>query len=166
MGAVSGIGAKLLKKMGWSEGTGLGAKRDGNVEPICVKSRSEKLGVGAERRPFQNAWWEGMMEDAYGPPAEKKDESDLLDACGGRRCRPHGSAKLARLEAHDQNHGGSKPRDGASAADADARKVLRKKKVKRSRAKDKDATKGSLKMGIEKKRKRKKGKAKHVKSNG
>lgn len=30
------IGNKLLKKMGWAEGSGLGTDGDGRVDPMCV----------------------------------------------------------------------------------------------------------------------------------
>lgn len=32
----SNIGNKLLKMMGWTEGTGLGTEREGRVDPMCV----------------------------------------------------------------------------------------------------------------------------------
>ena len=43
-----GIGGKLLAKMGWTEGQGLGRARDGIAEPLQVKVRAKKLGLGAE----------------------------------------------------------------------------------------------------------------------
>lgn len=148
MVSVGGIGAKLLSKMGWSEGTGLGANRDGNVEPLGAPKRPEKLGIGAELRPFKDAWWENMMEEAYGK-AKADGDNGLLVACEGRRCRPHGSAKLARLEAHDRMVAG----DG---------KVVEKRRKKKSRKLK------VLKDGIKekkKKKKEKKGKSKKVKEN-
>lgn len=99
---MNGLGARLLSKMGWTEGTGLGAKRDGMIEPISVKQRKDNSGVGVKRKQFEDAWWERVMEEAYGKGDAKKGEVDLLRACEGRRCRPHGSAKLARIEAQDR----------------------------------------------------------------
>lgn len=100
------FGKAMLEKMGWKEGTGLGAKRDGLVEPISVKSRNENRGVGAERdRPFQNDWWAKGFEQAFGGAAKGApagNDVDLFAACGGRRCRPHGAAKLARIEKADR----------------------------------------------------------------
>lgn len=95
------FGRSMLEKMGWSEGTGLGAKRDGIVEPIAPKSRPEKLGVGAERPPFEDAWWERMLVEAYGTGTKDVDDKNLLEACEGRRCRPHGTAKLDRIARQD-----------------------------------------------------------------
>jgi len=40
-----GLGAKMMAKMGWKEGEGLGKDRDGIVEPIGVKLKKDKKGV-------------------------------------------------------------------------------------------------------------------------
>lgn len=102
-GAGESYGRALLERMGWTAGTGLGAERNGMVNPLTVKSRVEKLGVGAQRdRPFADSWWETMMVDAYGKGKLAGDD-DLLAACEGRRCRPHGIAKLDRVAAADRS---------------------------------------------------------------
>lgn len=46
-GHFSGLGAKLMGKMGWKHGEGLGASGDGIAAPIEVKLRNTKGGVGA-----------------------------------------------------------------------------------------------------------------------
>lgn len=149
MGAVGGIGAKLLCKMGWSEGTGLGAKRDGKVEPLGAPKREENLGLGAERRPFQDTWWETLMEDAYGKAASSNGaEDNLLNACEGRRCRPHGTAKLARLEAHD--------RKAAKVTESKSQTERRKRKKDKLQPKDGGVTKRKRKKEKKERKKRKK----------
>lgn len=95
------FGRSMLEKMGWSEGTGLGAKRNGIVEPISVKSRPEKVGVGATRPQNEDPWWEKILVEAYGKGIKDVGDRKLLDACEGRRCRPHGTAKLARIARQD-----------------------------------------------------------------
>lgn len=102
MAKVTGLGAKLLSKMGWREGTGLGVKNDGRTEPVKPSRRStQSEGIGLKNKPVDDQWWTKLMVDAYGPPAQS-DSVDLLAACEGRRCRPHGKAKLARLDAQDR----------------------------------------------------------------
>ncbi|KAF1969555.1 hypothetical protein BU23DRAFT_557572 [Bimuria novae-zelandiae CBS 107.79] len=46
-GHFSGLGAKLMGKMGWKKGEGLGASGEGIAAPIEVKLRPVKSGVGA-----------------------------------------------------------------------------------------------------------------------
>lgn len=117
-GKVGGIGAALLGKLGWKEGSGLGVRNDGRTEPI-------RPGRGARERQTQGLgrtkkndddWWKKLMAEAYGGGPEEegpkkgeqsgtdKQDVDVFEACEGRRCRPHGTAKLARLEAQEQRH--------------------------------------------------------------
>lgn len=101
MNKVGGLGAKLLEKLGWREGSGLGLKGDGLIEPLRASRRNTpaKPGIGPKRKEEQ--WWEHLMKEVYETP--KNGQSvDLFAACEGRRCRPHGCAKLARLQAQDQ----------------------------------------------------------------
>lgn len=97
---VGGLGAKLLGKLGWEEGEGLGAKKDGVTEPVKPRRhRNRKMeGIG-QKKGVEDNWWEKLMKDAYG--GDNKP-IDLFNACEGRRCRPHGTAKLARLDAHER----------------------------------------------------------------
>lgn len=46
-GSFSGFGAKMMAKMGWSKGEGLGREGEGIQEPIQVQLRNTKGGVGA-----------------------------------------------------------------------------------------------------------------------
>lgn len=99
---VGGVGAQLLAKMGWKEGTGLGARKDGLKEPVRHRRRQAKEeGLGRKNSTMDDNWWMKLMENAYGSPKDG-EAVDLFEACEGRRCRPHGTAKLARIEAHDR----------------------------------------------------------------
>jgi Pin2-interacting protein X1 len=42
-----GFGFRMLQRMGWSEGKGLGKEEDGTVTHVRVKKRSEQLALGA-----------------------------------------------------------------------------------------------------------------------
>ena len=42
------VGFNMLRKMGWSEGNGLGAEGEGRVDPVDVQKRRGRLGIGAD----------------------------------------------------------------------------------------------------------------------
>jgi RNA-binding protein 5/10 len=45
----SNVGNKLLKMMGWKEGTGLGTEGEGRVEPIQTAIFAQGVGLGASK---------------------------------------------------------------------------------------------------------------------
>ncbi|KAG8445839.1 hypothetical protein GDO86_010577 [Hymenochirus boettgeri] len=45
----SKFGQKMLEKMGWSKGKGLGAKEQGSTEHIKVQKKNNTLGLGASQ---------------------------------------------------------------------------------------------------------------------
>ena len=45
----SHFGSKMLKKMGWKEGDGLGKNSDGMKEHIRISKREESVGLGADK---------------------------------------------------------------------------------------------------------------------
>ncbi|TPX33534.1 hypothetical protein SeMB42_g07465 [Synchytrium endobioticum] len=53
-------GQKMLEKMGWKEGSGLGANEDGIKEHISVKFKSDRIGIGADKRSSEN-WLENTF---------------------------------------------------------------------------------------------------------
>ena len=69
----SKFGEKLMAKMGWSKGDGLGKARDGMVECIQIKRRDENLGMGAEMETVGNKfkWNDQFWDDAYNQMASK-----------------------------------------------------------------------------------------------
>eukprot|EP01053_Blabericola_migrator_P000077 Blabericola_migrator_1__76@NODE_101_length_14318_cov_135_243281_g28_i1_p12_GENE_NODE_101_length_14318_cov_135_243281_g28_i1NODE_101_length_14318_cov_135_243281_g28_i1_p12_ORF_typecomplete_len115_score22_46Gpatch/PF01585_23/4_3e14Gpatch_2/PF12656_7/6_1e10Gpatch_2/PF12656_7/3_8e03_NODE_101_length_14318_cov_135_243281_g28_i11145111795 len=82
----SSYGEAFLKRFGWKEGEGLGAKKDGIVEPLQVKKRSEHLGLGAEKEKAKE--WDSWWEDVYNKHAasaktlivnKQDDSSDSSD---------------------------------------------------------------------------------------
>jgi Pin2-interacting protein X1 len=40
------FGQKLLEKMGWERGKGLGAKEQGMIDPVTLKSKDDNKGIG------------------------------------------------------------------------------------------------------------------------
>eukprot|EP00831_Metopus_contortus_P008541 TRINITY_DN13274_c0_g1_i2.p1 TRINITY_DN13274_c0_g1~~TRINITY_DN13274_c0_g1_i2.p1 ORF type:complete len:182 (-),score=36.68 TRINITY_DN13274_c0_g1_i2:116-637(-) len=65
----SKFGANILKKMGWTEGKGLGKHEDGEAECFQVKRRADNAGVGSSPAgpaapSWNTAFWETMYNDA------------------------------------------------------------------------------------------------------
>lgn len=51
---------RQLEKMGWTEGTGLGKRRDGLVEHVKIKQREDEMGLGREKalaKEVADVWW-------------------------------------------------------------------------------------------------------------
>ena len=61
----SAFGEKMLKKMGWTDGEGLGKEMQGDVEPLQVRKRKENLGLGADpkKQKWNHNWWEELFND-------------------------------------------------------------------------------------------------------
>ncbi|KAI8087324.1 SMAD/FHA domain-containing protein [Thamnidium elegans] len=51
---VSGIGSKMLQKLGWQEGQSLGKHGDGILEPIRPSTQSSRSGLGVTTQPDMN----------------------------------------------------------------------------------------------------------------
>ena len=54
----SNKGNMLLAKMGWKEGTGLGAAADGRVDPVLVQQYESRVGLG-KTQGRDPARWDG-----------------------------------------------------------------------------------------------------------
>ncbi|KAF8939464.1 hypothetical protein EDD21DRAFT_391548 [Dissophora ornata] len=54
------FGLKMMEKMGWSQGKGLGAKEDGVQEHVKVRLKENNLGVGATKKTSDN--WLGNTD--------------------------------------------------------------------------------------------------------
>jgi Pin2-interacting protein X1 len=99
---------RQLEKMGWSEGTGLGKKRDGVTSHIRVKRRKDNLGLGGSDKPAvvealgDSEWWKDSLGSTLAKLGTKKDkkkrkkekektnvktytDDELFEATGGAR---------------------------------------------------------------------------------
>ena len=62
---MSSVAEKMLKKMGWSKGEGLGKDKQGISTHITVTKRKDDEGIGAEKiqaAEFGDTWWNGALE--------------------------------------------------------------------------------------------------------
>jgi Pin2-interacting protein X1 len=71
---------RQLEKMGWSEGTGLGKKRDGVTSHIQVKRRKDNLGLGGSDKPAvvealgDSEWWKDSLGATLAKLGTKKEK--------------------------------------------------------------------------------------------
>ncbi|NXE49811.1 SON protein, partial [Casuarius casuarius] len=72
-----GMGAQLMRKMGWREGEGLGKNKEGSVEPIMVDFKTDRKG-----KPFYKCFM------AVGTHLCKHPVSALMEICNKRRWSP------------------------------------------------------------------------------
>lgn len=71
----SNVGNKLLAKMGWTAGSGLGASADGRVDPIAVQQFDERVGLGAAKGREAGKW--------SGPGGWHERKKDMVsETCG------------------------------------------------------------------------------------
>ena len=76
----SDFAKKQLEKMGWSEGTGLGKKRDGMTTHIRVKKRKDNVGLGGSEKPDVEAvlgnseWWKDSLGSTLARLGSKKKQ--------------------------------------------------------------------------------------------
>lgn len=49
----SNLGHRMLRNMGWEEGTGLGKSRNGRLQPVQAVQRKQGAGIGANTKPEQ-----------------------------------------------------------------------------------------------------------------
>lgn len=66
---------RQLEKMGWTEGTGLGKRRDGMKEHVKIKQREDEMGLGREKMKAQevaDVWWKDSVGDTLARLQQKK----------------------------------------------------------------------------------------------
>ena len=68
------FGRKMLSKMGWKEGSGLGKNQQGSSTHLRAVKRSESLGIGAESDAFGDKGWQDTNAGFHGVLANLKRE--------------------------------------------------------------------------------------------
>ncbi|KAF9948478.1 PIN2/TERF1-interacting telomerase inhibitor 1 [Mortierella alpina] len=135
------FGFKMMEKMGWEQGKGLGAKEDGVQEHVKVRLKENHLGVGATKKSSDN--WLGNT-DAF---------SKLL-------------ADLNERVENDAKENGSKDEDkssNSSSSSDDEDSESDKKKSKKSKKDKKDKKEAKEKKSKKEKKDKKEKKSKKSK---
>ncbi|KAF9549994.1 PIN2/TERF1-interacting telomerase inhibitor 1 [Mortierella hygrophila] len=144
----SKFGFKMMEKMGWSQGKGLGAKEDGVQEHVKVRLKENQLGVGATKKSSDN--WLGNT-DAFSrllADLNERVEQDSKD----------NSADNSKENSDDEDN-----KDASSDSDSKKEKKS-KKESKEKKSKKESKEKKSKKEGKEKKEKKDKKDKKEKKS--
>lgn len=136
-------GYKLLKSMGWNEGEGLGASKQGIKEHIRVKKKFENWGVGAVESHDRARDWSNNMSEFH----------RVLSSLSEITSKHAGSSSSSSEEDNDV----ASPKKSKSA-EGEARKSKKKKDVKKKKAGKKDKKKESKKQ----EQKEEKKKASHI----
>lgn len=114
------FGKRLMEKMGWEKGKGLGAKEDGMTENIKVRVKSDTKGVGYNNNEYENVWLDHQDEfesllsnlsqnnNGTEKPSEKADEVQSLERTSKESRRLHykkftRSKDLSSVTADDLN---------------------------------------------------------------
>ncbi|KAF8937316.1 PIN2/TERF1-interacting telomerase inhibitor 1 [Haplosporangium gracile] len=137
----SKFGFKMMEKMGWSQGKGLGAKEDGVQEHVKVRLKENHLGVGATKKSSDN--WLGNT-DAF-----SRLLADLNE-------RVEQDSKDNSTDNSKENSDDDEKKDSSSNSDSnsDSKEKKSKKESKEKKAKKESKEKKSKKEGKEKKEKK------------
>lgn len=110
-----------LKKLGWSDGDGLGKRRQGRSSHITVTKREDNVGLGHSNYQSQDAtqWWKDSVGDTLAKLSSKKSkkkkrkrakeytDEELFEATGGARfgmrAQRRATAKWARTESQTED---------------------------------------------------------------
>ncbi|XP_069492352.1 protein SON isoform X2 [Ambystoma mexicanum] len=80
-----GMGAHLMRRMGWREGDGLGKNKEGTVEPILVDFKTDRKGLVAEgEKTLKKSANLSALKDLSG----KHPVSALMELCNKKKLSP------------------------------------------------------------------------------
>lgn len=159
----SKFGFRMLQKMGWAPGKGLGVKEDGKKEHVKIKLKDNTLGVGATKKNIDN--WLGntdafsrLLADLNSQPASEASSVNASDA--------EESTDAADKEEETKEKKKSKKEKSEKKSKKEKKEKKEKKSKKRSREEDDEdveSEKKSKKSKKEKKSKKDKKKSKKSK---
>ncbi|CAD8093118.1 unnamed protein product [Paramecium primaurelia] len=56
---------KLMQKMGWNQGQGLGKNKDGKTDCVQIERRADQLALGAQQYSLGQSWNDLWWEQSY-----------------------------------------------------------------------------------------------------
>uniref|UniRef100_A0A8D0C1B8 PIN2 (TERF1) interacting telomerase inhibitor 1 n=1 Tax=Salvator merianae TaxID=96440 RepID=A0A8D0C1B8_SALMN len=131
----SKFGQKMLEKMGWSKGKGLGAQEQGNTEHIKVQVKNNTLGLGASINQEDN--WIAHQDDFNQLLAELnschgQDTPDTSSQEEKRKFSLEEKSKTSRKRVHYVKF--AKGKDLSSRSEDDLSCIFGKRQVKNAQA--------------------------------
>ncbi|KAI8099852.1 putative telomerase inhibitor [Halteromyces radiatus] len=117
----SKFGFRMMAKMGWAPGKGLGVNEDGNQQHVKIKLKDDTLGLGAKKNQTEN--WLGNT-DAF---------SRLLADLNSRETTPVSNPTEEEEEDNDGNKDDTNPRKRKATDDDEDEKKKKKKKAKKDK---------------------------------
>ena len=71
----SKFGEAMLKKMGWSEGKGLGKQEDGELDCVQIKRKEDATGLGTKEDKKKFKWDDAFWVNMYDNVAKKLNDN-------------------------------------------------------------------------------------------
>ncbi|KAF9436811.1 PIN2/TERF1-interacting telomerase inhibitor 1 [Entomortierella beljakovae] len=128
------FGFKMMEKMGWSQGKGLGANEDGVQEHVKVRLKEDKIGVGATKKSINN--WLGNT-DAFSKLLEDLNQR-VEDESQGKSSDNSNESESEESESEKDKKKSSR-KSKKDAKEKKSKKEKKEKKEKKSK-KSKDST--------------------------
>ncbi|KAG0369512.1 PIN2/TERF1-interacting telomerase inhibitor 1 [Gamsiella multidivaricata] len=131
------FGLKMMEKMGWSHGKGLGAKEDGVQEHVKVRLKENNLGVGATKKTSDN--WLGNT-DAFSKLLADLNERVEKDAAQNDSKSDSSSDNQSDVETDEKK---SSKKSKKEEKEKKSKKEKKEKKDKREKKSSKSKSKRS-----------------------
>merc|ERR1739838_977992 len=149
-------GQKLMEKMGWKSGSGLGATNQGIVDPITLKANQEKKGVGAvagdhdvwlnQKDDFDDVLAALNSAHTTAPNSDEEKEKDQDEESKNSQMSLRDASKKSKKRVHYEKF--TKGKDLSRMSQKDLANILGTDKAKKRRIDE-----GLIKEKIEKERK-------------
>ncbi|KAJ1974352.1 hypothetical protein H4R34_004749, partial [Dimargaris verticillata] len=158
----SGFGYRMLAKMGWKSGKGLGANEDGTTKHVAIKRKGDNMGIGASVNTTDN-WLNNAtgftallerLNDAPADPAETPSDTIAGSAseppakgskkkkAKSKKSKTDKRSKRKRTDSCPPDNDSS-PRTVSDASDGDSVAKSKRHKDKKKRKKDSKHASGS-----------------------